>query len=1052
MTKSKPSQRKRRKIVETLWSIASEKKQARVRAKLKEKGENFITLPQKIFAKYNLKYGDRTVAKYFKGEPVGIALFRAISDFLDEDPDELRQPEKISTAPRKSVHYYAETNRDLQMYELQSKLRQNKYTAINLFGRSGLGKTELALRLINTDKKSKRSQFEGGYCFVPVEAGNIAADIERFFNKAREQNFSQWEEAPSSKDSDAERVQWYYSNYPVSEHQILIVFDGVTEYANIERFLPSENLECFRVLITSTCTALASSCYNFRLNDFEEEDALELVRKLLDDPKVFDIHQAKIAQMCRLVGYLPLAVELVTSQLKSTEIDKDEYLRDLLEELENDDRLAEDLCEVEDGQVGYIQQSSQDKLRDRVQETGLQAVFNMTWNSFDPETKEIAYAISQFAPAPLSLSLIGKFMDKSEKKKLRKIINKQLIRKSFLDVCYGKYFQYHSLIRAFVRQQRYIPSEIEGTTKDVFGLLHNISILCNTLPTFDNYILTHHLRYMVRLVENMEEQEDAWLYKSIARKTLKPHIRSILAESNLVEYEEFTSDERNKENPTAYDEARQLSNLAYAACANGDEPKAYEYIRKALTILEDEGKRIDIDNFDDDLMTFMRNAYQKVQNKSEVWNYFFVFDYSLSIFSSLIDTYLNAADLCLILNNIKQARKYVRKTERYLKEERIRNGAERSIVHRYLLTGRILLEEEKSEEAVIILKKGATFALNIYDGKKDASELLAHEADCALYLKSIYWELVSVFLHLKKLQEIEVYIEKYFQIAEKLEIDFKINLVPEYIESGSFLYFDYDRKATALKYLQKAMHILKDYSDENAVYVAKNIRQLIACCQETKDPIVEASYLYQLAEINYLNGDFETAYFSIDKALTVLKIEEKNSHTYEEQKRVYNALLSTSLYAVEYCILLEKFEQARQYLRASEQYFRDGCIEKLQDEVVKQRWYKGWILSEEGKLEEALIFLEEAKELAMANYDSTKKVEELSDLESSCACHLVVVYAHLIKLLFALNKVREAKVYIEELSHLSQKLGMEGRIPNREEINNIFQARLHSRQDRGDED
>ena len=517
-----------------------------------------------------------TVTRFLNAkENIDKDKFTAIAKKLGKSPEWFLEPEAISTAPLKRVPYYVETKRNLQISELIEKLRQDTFSAVNLYGRGGLGKTELVLKLIRDDKNSARRQFAGGYCFVYLGAGSVAADIERFFQMVREKNCPYWEETPSENYSDVEKVQWYYRNYPLVEFPILVIFDNVTNYEDIEEYLPIENYKYLRVLVTSRRKALASSCCcDVPLHDFEEEDALELIRGVLKDEFFFNTYQTQLTRICRMVGYLPIALELIASSITTAAIGKKEYLQKIITQLEDDNGLAQVLCKVESGQVGYIDRLPKSTLRDELQDVGLQAIYTVVWNLYSDLAKQVAYAISQFPCIAVDVSFISKifcFYKIEEEEEIKSILNNDLVRNSFLDVCCEGRVQYHNLTRNFVRGQEHLFADdkrfdidIQSTRDwDLMNTFGQSSISFSKLIKF-NVILFYHKRlgeityeYLYGVVRSPLD-EAAWL--------------CYLAQLHYNSYVEFV-DESDRGDCRAQQEL-------------------YNYINKAVHILINERKRI----------------------------------------------------------------------------------------------------------------------------------------------------------------------------------------------------------------------------------------------------------------------------------------------------------------------------------------------------------------------------------------------------------------------------------------------------------------------------
>ena len=99
------------------------------------------------------------------------------------------------------------------------------------------------------------------------------------------------------------------------QDQALIIFDDLRRYEQIKDYLPSQGEKRFKVIITTRNENLSATIQSLHLDILDEDSALDLLRSYITDGR-FDqqLEQAKF--LCRDLGYLPLALELVARLLK----------------------------------------------------------------------------------------------------------------------------------------------------------------------------------------------------------------------------------------------------------------------------------------------------------------------------------------------------------------------------------------------------------------------------------------------------------------------------------------------------------------------------------------------------------------------------------------------------------------------------------------------------------------------------------------------------------------------------------------------------------------
>ena len=163
--------------------------------------------------------------------------------------------------------------------------------------------------------------------------------------------------------------------------EALIVFDDVTDYEQVQPFLPPGDKR-FKVLFTTR--KHFTTVEELRLDVLSEDEALELLEKLAGEESVQgQIGDAKA--LCQWLGYLPLGLELVGRYLASK---PDLTLVRMQERLGLE---AQPLVKVEAGMTGKL---------------GIAAAFELSWQELDASAQQLGSLLSLFALAPIPWSLV----------------------------------------------------------------------------------------------------------------------------------------------------------------------------------------------------------------------------------------------------------------------------------------------------------------------------------------------------------------------------------------------------------------------------------------------------------------------------------------------------------------------------------------------------------------------------------------------------------------------------------------------------------------------
>ncbi|MFM6622735.1 MAG: NB-ARC domain-containing protein, partial [Dolichospermum sp.] len=92
------------------------------------------------------------------------------------------------------------------------------------------------------------------------------------------------------------------------------IFDDVREYKQIKAYLPPQTEKRFKVIITTRNNNLSATIQTLQLPILGQDAALDLLRSYVEDGRI-DQELDAAKSLCRDLGYLPLALELVARLL-----------------------------------------------------------------------------------------------------------------------------------------------------------------------------------------------------------------------------------------------------------------------------------------------------------------------------------------------------------------------------------------------------------------------------------------------------------------------------------------------------------------------------------------------------------------------------------------------------------------------------------------------------------------------------------------------------------------------------------------------------------------
>jgi|GEM_PF-5603335 len=263
----------------------------------------------------------------------------------------------------------------------------NKNNRLAILGIPGVGKTELAKQYVIN--KKYRERYHG---FIWLD-GNYLNSIRRAIQSIC---------SPESRLPHKLTARDYWAKLPKTSQPILVIFDGCYNFEELNQYLPSQSY--FKVLITSPLSR--SSSYinkDHTLQPLSEEAAIALFKCHLEPilPGEVDKHIELVKHLCKELGYLPLAIEEVSSYIRHP--DEFERLLKLFQAdsgkfFNNEDLSTLDINQDNDREIKTILSKTLDS-------------YDQLWPDLPEEEKILACCLSFFAATTIPPSFIDEFAE-----------------------------------------------------------------------------------------------------------------------------------------------------------------------------------------------------------------------------------------------------------------------------------------------------------------------------------------------------------------------------------------------------------------------------------------------------------------------------------------------------------------------------------------------------------------------------------------------------------------------------------------------------------------
>lgn len=456
-------------------------------------------------------------------------------------------PSPYDTIPHRAVHPFVGRTHELDT--LHQHLQN--YHQVAIAGIAGVGKTELAIQYA----KANLNHYTGGICWFLARSDLGVQIVE--FARLHFPNFM-----IPDKLTPTAQVQYCWQHWTPLQGEVLLLIDNVTNYPQIQPYLPPPSSR-FKVLITTeqqleqpvqvlhlgvltppaALELLASCIGKYRVKDTRGKPFVVIPKQRRGKstvlPPLSQAGQGVGEQLCELLGYLPLGVELAGRYLEQ---ERNLSLEKMQSRLQKQRLTYQSAIEPEDKTNGNL-----------TTHPSVAAAFELSWQRLTEEARDLGCLLSLFALAPIPWAqvesvvgqlylpgaLLGKLLDASQKdshaeienliqsllENLKKDRNK-LEQLHLLHRAGEESYQLHSLIRELFRE-KLEELELAKTIKHSFcQVMVAVAKQIPDSPTRDLIEAVTpaipHVAETVTLLRKLMSEEDliesfeglAWFYQS----------------------------------------------------------------------------------------------------------------------------------------------------------------------------------------------------------------------------------------------------------------------------------------------------------------------------------------------------------------------------------------------------------------------------------------------------------------------------------------------------------------------------------------------------------